>query len=191
MDKIWLLFITFFKVGLFTFGGGYAMIPMIEEEVLKHGWLNSVDLLVDFIAISESTPGPFAINIATFIGFDEAGLWGAIAATLGVVLPSFIIILFIARFFTRFAKNPTVNGFLSGVKPMVVGILVAVGVGLLCRSTIHTDLFHLSDWVFDHRTWVIAAVLLGIRLIRPKMNPIYLILFAAILGIVAYSLISI
>lgn len=190
MDKLWLLFITFFKIGLVTFGGGYAMIPLIEEEVLAHGWLASVDVLVDFIAISESTPGPFAINVATFIGFDEAGFWGALVATLGVVLPSFIIILLIARFFTRFAQNIYVKGFLAGVKPAVVGILLAVGIGMLLRSTIHTDIFHLSEWVFDPRAWAIGAVMLGLKLMRPKLNPIYLILIAAVLGIAAYSLIS-
>ncbi len=100
-----LLFFTFFKIGILTFGGGYAMIPMIEDEVMRHGWLDSVDTLLDFIAVSESTPGPFAVNIATFIGYSQNGIIGAIAATLGVVLPSFIIISIIARFYTRFSRN--------------------------------------------------------------------------------------
>jgi chromate transporter len=190
MDKLILLFLTFFKIGLFTFGGGYAMIPMIEEEVMLRGWLESVDTLVDFIAISESTPGPFAINVATFVGYEVAGVFGAIIATIGVVAPSFIIILLIARFFTRFAKNRYVSGFLFGIKPAVVGILLAVGMGLLLRSTIYTDIFHLSEWVMDYRTWVIGSILLAIRLIFPKLNPIYLIMLAAILGIVGFGLIG-
>ena len=88
------LFWTFLKIGAFTFGGGYAMIPMIQSEVLTHQWI-SAQQVVDFIAISESTPGPFAVNIATFVGMQTAGFWGAFASTLGVVLPSFLIILLI------------------------------------------------------------------------------------------------
>ncbi|HOW38524.1 MAG TPA: chromate transporter, partial [Bacillota bacterium] len=103
LPELLVLFLAFFEIGLFTFGGGYAMIPMIEEAVLRHGWLaNTSFSLVDFIAVSESTPGPFAVNIATFIGMTEAGIPGAILATVGVVLPSFIVILLIARFFRAF-----------------------------------------------------------------------------------------
>ena len=88
------LFLTFLKIGAFTFGGGYAMLPLIQEEVIRNGWLTK-ELLIDFVAISESTPGPFAINIATFIGYSQNGILGAIFTTLGVILPSFIIILLI------------------------------------------------------------------------------------------------
>ena len=95
---LWLLFYNFFKIGLFTIGGGYAMIPMITEVVVEHGWLD-VETVVDFIAVAESTPGPFAINIATFVGNHMGGLPGGILATLGVVLPSFLIILLIAKWF--------------------------------------------------------------------------------------------
>ena len=98
------LFWTFFKIGLFTFGGGYAMIPLIQQEVTSHNWL-SEDALLNFIGISEATPGPFAINIATFVGSSQYGFWGAVCATLGVVLPSFIIILLIASIFTKFEQN--------------------------------------------------------------------------------------
>ena len=102
------LFITFFKIGVFTFGGGYAMIPLITQEVLNNNWVDNTDVLIDFIAIAESTPGTFAINIATFIGFEQVGVIGAIAATLGVILPSFIIILIIASLFTK-SLAPEVN----------------------------------------------------------------------------------
>lgn len=186
MDKLILLFLTFFKVGLFTFGGGYAMIPLIEEEVLKHNWLDSVETLVDFIAISESTPGPFAINIATFIGFHEAGVLGAFFATLGVVLPSFIIILIVARFFIRFAKNFYVNGFLSGVKPIIIGILGSVAFAFIIRSTLQTDIFHISEWVKDYKAWIILALLLVIYRLFPKMNPVYLIIISAGFGLFFY-----
>lgn len=92
------LFLTFFKIGAFTFGGGYAMLPFIQQEVLKNGWMNDKEL-IDFIAISESTPGPFAVNASTFVGMQTAGVFGAVCATLGVVLPSFIIILIVAKIF--------------------------------------------------------------------------------------------
>ena len=98
------LFITFFKIGAFTFGGGYAMLPLIQEEVLSKGWI-SAESLVNFIAISESTPGPFAVNMATFVGSAQGGFLGAFLATLGVVLPSFIIILIIAALIKVSLKN--------------------------------------------------------------------------------------
>ena len=113
------LFITFFKIGLFTFGGGYAMIPMITDEVVSKGWATA-QMLTDFIAIAESTPGTFAINTASFVGMEQMGVIGAICATLGVILPSFIIILIIARFFGSISENKYVKAFLWGVRPVVV-----------------------------------------------------------------------
>ena len=98
------LFLTFLKIGAFTFGGGYAMLPLIQQEVIKNGWLTEEQIL-NFIAVSESTPGPFAINISTYIGTEKGGFFGALAATLGVALPSFVIILIVARVFTAFRKN--------------------------------------------------------------------------------------
>lgn len=98
------LFITFFKIGLFTFGGGYAMLPMIQEQVQTNGWITSREL-VDFIAVSESTPGPFAINISTYIGMEKAGIPGALCATVGVALPSFLIIIFVAKCYEKFKTS--------------------------------------------------------------------------------------
>jgi len=118
------LFITFFKIGLFTFGGGYAMLPLIQEEVLAKKWSTNAELL-DFIAVSESTPGPFAINISTFIGSEMSGILGSVCATLGVVLPSFIVILIVAQFFDKFKNNGIVKGCMSGLKPAVIGLIGA------------------------------------------------------------------
>jgi chromate transporter len=188
IKELLLLFLTFFKIGLFTFGGGYAMIPMIEEEVLKQGWLDSIDTLVDFVAISESTPGPFAVNIATFIGYQQQGILGAAVATIGVVLPSFIIISIVARFYKRFSTNSYVNGFLGGVKPVIVGILGAVGLGLVLRGTLHTDILNLAAMQIDLIAIAIFVVVLVISRILPKINPIYLILISAVLGISLYSI---
>jgi chromate transporter len=128
------LFYTFFYIGVFTFGGGYAMIPLISQEVLNNNWVDSTDILIDFIAIAESTPGPFAINIATFIGYEQAGIIGALFASFGVVLPSFIIILIIAKLFTKFASNKYVQGFLKGIRPVVPGIILSVAMIFILRS---------------------------------------------------------
>ena len=98
------LFVTFFKIGLFTIGGGYAMLPLIQADVQAHGWMTAEEL-VNFIAVSESTPGPFAVNVSTYVGAELAGLPGALCATLGVVLPSFLIILLVARFYAAFRSS--------------------------------------------------------------------------------------
>ena len=125
------LFLTFFKIGAFTFGGGYAMLPLIQEEVLRHNWVAESDL-INFIAVSESTPGPFAINMATYIGSQvggKCGVWGSLfgsaCATLGVVLPSFIVILIVARFYEKYKQSRIVKGCMGGLKPAVVGLIGA------------------------------------------------------------------
>ena len=118
------LFWTFLKIGAFTFGGGYAMLPLIQAEVLSHGWMDA-SALVDFIAVSESTPGPFAINIATYVGAETGGIGGALCATLGVVLPSFVCILIVARCFEAFRSSFVVQGCMTGLKPAVVGLIGA------------------------------------------------------------------
>ena len=102
------LFWTFFKIGLFTFGGGYAMLPLIQAAVADHGWL-STEALLNFVAVSESTPGPFAVNIATYVGLHSAGIAGSVVSTLGVVLPSFLVILLVARAYEKFRKNRFVS----------------------------------------------------------------------------------
>lgn len=116
------LFLTFFKIGLFTFGGGYAMLPLIQAETASHGWISEEEL-INFIAVSESTPGPFAVNISTYIGMTTGGFAGAFSATLGVVSPSFLIILLVAKFYEKFRENKVVSGCMSGLKPAVVGMI--------------------------------------------------------------------
>ena len=155
------LFLTFFKIGLFTIGGGYAMIPLIQEEVLQNHWLSSTDL-IDFIAVSESTPGPFAVNIATYIGAETAGILGAVCATAGVVLPSFLIILLVAKWFLSMQENHFVQAF----------------------SVCTTSFF--PEGSFTAVNWIgvcIFALALALLLWK-KPHPILLILFSAGLGIV-------
>ena len=110
------LFYIFLKIGAFTFGGGYAMLPLIQDEVIAHNWIDSQSL-IDFIAVSESTPGPFAVNIATYVGAEVGGIFGSFCATLGVILPSFIIILIVAKCFIQFQKSIVIKGCMSGLKP--------------------------------------------------------------------------
>lgn len=127
------LFITFFKIGLFTIGGGYAMIPLIQQEVLGNGWLTMTEF-VNFLAVAESTPGSFAVNIATFIGMELGGLLGAIVTTTAVVLPSLIIIVLIAKLFTGFQDNKWVKGALYGIRPVVIALIASAVVTLMLKG---------------------------------------------------------
>ena len=124
------LFFTFAKIGLFTFGGGYAMLPLIQKEVIAHNWMKVEDI-VNFIAVSESTPGPFAINIATYVGTETGGFFGAVCATLGVVLPSFIVILIVARVYKRFKESSIVKSVMTGLRPAVIGLIGSAIVTIL------------------------------------------------------------
>lgn len=181
------LFITFFKIGLFTFGGGYAMLPLIQEEVASHGWIAAEDL-INFVAISESTPGPFAINIATYVGTQMGGLFGGICSTLGVVLPSFIIILIVARLFDQFKKNKYIKGCMSGLKPAAVG-LIASAVVSMALTVFIPDGFSVA--IFTSAEFYISLVLFAVMsvLAFKKMHPILIIVISAVVGIISgYSL---
>jgi chromate transporter len=185
---LWELFITFFKIGIFTFGGGYAMIPLITEEVVAKNWLET-SRLIDFIAISESTPGPFAINISTFIGYNQAGILGAIFATFGVVLPSFIIIIIIAKAFHKFATNKFVVGFLRGVKPVVVGVIFSVAITFLLKSIFDLSVLDILNVDFRWSTLIIFAVVFAMTRIWKKIHPIFIVLVSGIMGLIIYGLI--
>ena len=186
------LFITFFKLGLFTFGGGYAMIPILTDDVLSHGWLAQEEIM-NFIAVAESTPGPIAINMATFIGASQGGFWGAVLATLGVVLPSFIIILLIASLVTGLMKFAGVKAFLSGVRPVVVGLILATGIGMML--TVLLGLEHVGEKVaFDWKALVIFTIVAITHIVWKRVknkapSPIILILISAGLGMIFYGLI--
>lgn len=130
-NKILMLFLTFLKIGAFTFGGGYAMIPMIQREVVdKKKWLSADDIL-DIVAIAETTPGPIAINAATFVGYKTAGFLGALSATLGVVIPSFVIITLIAMIFTRFKDNEIVKNAFWGIRIGVLALIVKALINMI------------------------------------------------------------
>ena len=125
------LFTTFFKIGLFSFGGGFAMIPLIQREVIeRHKWINSKDF-VDMLVLAQSTPGPIAVNTAVFVGYKTAGIAGAVAATLGTILPSFIVILLLALFFAEVRENRYVDAAFRAMRPAVVALIVAPLMGLV------------------------------------------------------------
>lgn len=175
------LFGTFFKIGLFTFGGGYAMLPMMQEEVLAHKWVEQSEL-INFIAVSESTPGPFAINMATYIGTEQAGILGSFFATLGVVLPSFIIILIVAKCYEKFQSSKIVRGCMSGLKPAVVGLI-----GAAVLSIAGTVLFPsgITTAVFTGVPFYCSVVIfLGMAVLAfKKVHPILIICLSAVIGI--------
>ena len=179
------LFYTFFKIGLFTIGGGYAMIPLIQQEILANAWATQNEL-IDFVAISESTPGPFAINIATFVGNHMGGLPGGILATLGVVLPSFLIILLIAKWFGKISDKPLVQAALDALRPAVVA-LIAAAVLTVAESAFLLDGEAPFLERLDLRAVGIFGVLLLLYRLFPKMHPIVLILIAAALGITTFG----
>lgn len=167
------LFITFFKIGAFSFGGGYAMLPLIEEEVIQvHNWLTSTEF-IDIVAISEMTPGPIAINSATFLGYKVAGIWGSIVATLGVVLPSFIVMSLIVHFIYKFKNSPYVDWVFKGIRPVVLGLIASAAVTVAKSAFIDIKA-------------VLIAVLLFYIVTFKKFNPILAIVLAGGLGVLLY-----
>ena len=173
------LFLTFFKIGLFTFGGGYAMLPLIQSEVLAHHWME-MDDIVNFIAVSESTPGPFAVNISTYIGRMTAGIGCALLATLGVVLPSFLVILIVVRFYEQFKKSKWVEGAMPGLRPAVIGLigasLLSIAIGIFGPANNHNfPSIAVSAGIF------LLMTVLAFR----KQHPIRIIFLSAAIGILA------
>ena len=184
------LFLNFLMIGAVSFGGGYGMISLVREVVLGHGWLTESEFL-SFIAVSESTPGPLAVNMATFIGSSQAGLAGAFWATLGVVLPSFFIILLIAAALHRLMKYAGVEAFLSGVRPCVVAMILATAL-TMGLSTLggFTDIH--SGFAVDGRAVLVLVLLGAVHLFYKKKtqkapSPIGMILLSAILGILFWK----
>ncbi len=179
-----LLFFEFFKIGLFTFGGGFAMIPLIEETVLKYNWLNESQFY-SFLGVCESTPGPVAINMATYIGSAQGGILGSAVATLGVVLPSFIIILIIAAILRNLTENKFFKSFIKGVKPVIVSLILSTGLVLLAKAVGYVSI---NEFSFAAIPFIIFALLCvvfyGYKWItKKKMSTIVLILISAALGI--------
>ncbi|MBD8972556.1 MAG: chromate transporter [Clostridiales bacterium] len=190
----WELFMEFVKIGAVSLGGGYGMIALIREMVFRNGWMTDRDF-TSFIAVSESTPGPLAVNMATFIGSSQAGLPGALCATVGVVLPSFLIILLIAAVMHNLLSYSGVQAFLKGVRPCIVAMILATGILMLLNLLLSVATVNdLTDgWQFDVRSGVILLILLGVHIGTRKRyhqepSPIVMILISAVLGIVLWSI---
>ena len=181
------LLIGFLKVGLYAFGGAYGAIPLIRDVVLSYAWISD-DMLTYMIAVSESTPGPIMVNLATYVGSSQAGIWGALIATTAVVLPSFIIILLIMVLLKKLLKNPYVQAILRGLKPCIIGIILATGVYMIlqhCFGSIKEISINTTAIIL---TIVLASAYFGSRKIMKKgISPIALIAISALAGIIVYS----
>ena len=199
------LFATFFKIGLFSFGGGYGMIRMIQDELQRHGWLSPAQF-IDIIAIAEMTPGPIAVNSATFVGYRVAGFLGALAATVGVALPSMLLIFFVSGFFFRYRAHPLQRSVFRCIRPAVTALIAAAAIGVAQTAFLRENVME------THQTGSAAAaggaednlpgallsmiqpvpiVLFGLflfLLLRKKLHPVLLIGIAAATGITVYWL---
>ncbi|MBR2974214.1 MAG: chromate transporter [Clostridia bacterium] len=197
-----LLFWEYFQIGLFTIGGGYAMLPMVQQVVERNGWMTQAEL-IGFVGIAESTPGPFAVNLATFVGMEVGkatsmgvfgGILGAFVATFAVVLPSFVVILIVTKLFIKFKENKYVNGAMSGIKPVVVGLILsavltiafAVVFPKLQFDSINAEGF--SE--FRYVSLIMFAVLFVISRIKfgkKRIHPILIVVLSAVMGVVAFG----
>lgn len=181
------LFFDFFKVSCFTFGGAYGAIPLIRDMVLANGWLNE-ERLSYIIAISESTPGPIMVNLATYVGSDQAGFLGSLIATTAVVLPAYLVILLVMGILKNTIHNRYVQAVLRGLKPCVIGIVLATGSYMVFRNCIPLS----GGLTLDPRATVITGLLIaamaGFRhFTKKKLSPIMLICISAVLGMIVYG----
>lgn len=168
------LFLTFFKIGTFTVGGGYAMVPFLQREAVEvHKWTTAKEF-TEIVAVDTITPGPIAVNLATFVGYKVHGIIGAITATLGVVLPSLFIVTLIAAFFFAFKNSPFIQAILKGLKPAVIGLIAVAIFSLLKQGTI-----------VDIKTGIIAIIVF-VSVLFFNVNPILMVLLSALAGIIFY-----
>ncbi len=183
----WNLFIGFLGASSFAFGGAYAAIPIIRDMVLSYGWITD-ETLSYMIAVAESTPGPIMVNLATYVGARQAGVLGAIIATFAVVLPSFLIIILIMSVFKHILENKYVKAVLDGLKPCVIGIILATGMVMTIENIVK-----IQEKTVDIRALIIAIILATMMVVAKKgfkkaLSPIQLICISAILGAVIYSI---
>ena len=177
LKQYWVLFLVFFKIGAFTFGGGYAMIPLIRNEVVnKKLWLDDNEFM-DMLALAQSAPGPISLNTAIFVGNKRLGFKGSLFCGAGIILPSFIVILLIAILFTQFKDNPIVESIFKGVRPAVVALIAAPLLGLGKSAGVNLK-----------NIWIPIVVVLAVWLL--KVSPVYIILFAIVAGILYYLFIK-
>ncbi|MFA5675826.1 MAG: chromate transporter [Christensenellales bacterium] len=192
MSEYLLLIWMFFKIGLFTIGGGYAMLPLINSELVAHGLMTQMEV-ADIIAISEITPGPFAINAATFAGVKLLGIPGGVAATGAIVLPSLIITTLLARYFYKFEDNIIVRRALWGLRPAVTGLIAAAAAVMAAPAFFGVGISQIKpDGIFLNMDYcsIAIAVLAGIAIIKFKVSPILIILIAGALGVLLFGVLG-
>ncbi len=185
MSNLWLLILEFMKTGLFAVGGGLATIPFLNEMGVKYGWFTT-DTLSTMIAVSESTPGPIGINMATYVGYNVAGPAGAVLATLSIVAPSIVVICIIANYFQKFKNARIVQMIFAGLKPAVVAFIGAACLNLFISTLLYTKK-GISGGIAEFFNWkciILLVVLLALKQKFPKVHPIAFIVAAAAVGIV-------
>ena len=181
MSEIINLIIEFFKPGLFAVGGGLATIPFLTERGEKFGWF-TVEELSTMIAVSESTPGPIGINMATYVGYDVGGLFGGLIATLSLVAPSVIVICIIANYFDRFKDSKLVKEIFNGLKPAVIAFIIAATLSLFISTLLNVGNNGLG--FINFKTCILLGILYLFMMKFPKLHPIFVIVIAAIVGII-------
>lgn len=182
------LFLGFLRVGLFAFGGAYGAIPLIRDVVLSYGWLSD-ETLTYMIAVSESTPGPIMVNLATYVGSSQAGILGAAVATLAVILPAFIIMILVMVAMKNLMKNSYVQAILRGLKPCIVGIILATGAFMVLNGVLSFN----ENFAYDAKAIILTVFLAGVMfgskpVFKKKLSPIMLIVIAAFGGMVVYGI---
>ena len=185
------LFFTFLKVGAFAFGGGYAMLSIIGDSVLSYGWMSEEELL-NFVGVETVIPGPIAVNMATYIGYQQGGFLGALLATLGVVLPSFVIILIVAALIKNLLKFPAVKAFIAGMRPSICGLILSVAATMALTVFFGFENLNSAELSFDVRSLIILAVVIGIPLLwnrfkKKEFSPILLVLISSALGVALFG----
>ena len=182
------LLLGFLKVGCFAFGGAYGAIPLIRDVAVSYGWMDD-EMLTYMIAVSESTPGPIMVNLATYVGSDQAGFWGAAAATSAVVLPSFLIILLVTVLLKTALKNKYVQAVLLGLKPCVIGIVLATGVQMVWNNCFGTTFdISVNIQAIIISVFLVASMIGYKQLAKKKLSPILLIVISAVSGAIVYGI---
>ena len=186
------LFLTFLKVGTFAYGGGYAMLSLIGDSVLKYGWMTEEELL-NFVGVETVIPGPIAVNMATYIGYEQGGFLGALLATIGVVLPSFVIILVVSACIKNLLKYPPVKTFIASMRPALGGLIVSVAVTMALKAFFGIDTVSTINLSFDWRTIVVLAVVIAIPIIWKRINKkefssILLVVISGIVGMLLFGI---
>ena len=185
------LFLTFLKVGAFAFGGGYAMLSLIGDSVLKYGWMTEEELL-NFVGVETVIPGPIAVNMATYIGYEQGGFLGALLATIGVVLPSFIIILVVAACIKNLLKYPPVKTFIASMRPALGGLIVSVAVTMALTVFLGIDTVSTITISFDWRTLVVLAMVIAIPIIwkrmkKEELSALLLVVISGLIGMLLFG----